>query len=151
MDHDGMNHGGMQMNNESIGMSKKNPMMMHMSFYWGDYATVLFNDWPGNSTGMYILSLVMVFVLSLLVERLGNCSIVKADSAHVAAGIVRSIVHTVKVGLAYLVMLAVMSFNGGIFIAAVLGHGLGYFAFGSQVFIKTDNKNKTTPDSVCAA
>ncbi|XP_026377611.1 copper transporter 1-like [Papaver somniferum] len=115
------------------------------------FNNVLFNDWPGNSTGMYVLSLVVVFVLSLLVEWLGNCSIVRADSAHAAAGIVRSIVHTVRVGLAYLVMLGVMSFNGGIFIVAFLGHGLGYFAFGSQVFIKTDNKNKTTPDSICAA
>ncbi|RZC84245.1 hypothetical protein C5167_047032 [Papaver somniferum] len=125
----GMNHGGMQMN-QTMGMSKKK-MMMHMSFYWGDSATVLFHHWPGDST-----------------EWLGHCSIARADSNHVAAGIVRSIVHTVRVGLAYLVMLAVMSFNGGIFIVAVLGHGLGYFVFGTQVFMKTD-KNKTLPDLGC--
>ncbi|KAI3906678.1 hypothetical protein MKW92_020307 [Papaver armeniacum] len=141
-----MNHGGMQMN-QTMSMSKKK-MMMHMSFYWGDSATVLFHHWPGDSTGMYILSLILVFVLSVFVEWLGHCSIARADSNHVAAGIVRSIVHTVRVGLAYLVMLAVMSFNGGIFIVAVLGHGLGYFVFGSQVFMKTD-KNKTLPDLGC--
>jgi copper transporter 1 len=37
--------------------------------------------------------------------------------------------HAVSVGLAYMVMLAVMSFNGGVSIVAVAGHLVGFFFF----------------------
>ncbi|KAI3988774.1 hypothetical protein MKX01_016345 [Papaver californicum] len=50
---------------------------------------------------------------------MGHCSIVRADSNNVAAGVIRSIVHTVRVGV--------------------------FFAFGSQVTMKTN----TLPDLGC--
>ncbi|KAI3979929.1 hypothetical protein MKX01_042583 [Papaver californicum] len=86
-----------------------------MSFYWGNSATtVLFHHWPGDSYGMYILSLILVFVLSFLVEWLGHF-----------------------LGRPQICE----AFSDGIFIVAVLGHGLGgYFVFGSQVFIKTETR-----------
>lgn len=40
--------------------------------------------------------------------------------------------HGIGVGLLYFVMLAVMTFNIGVLIAAVSGHALGFFFFGSQ-------------------
>ncbi|KAM0952146.1 putative Ctr copper transporter [Dioscorea sansibarensis] len=101
--------------------------LMHMTFYWGKNSAILFTGWPGTSTGMYVLALVLVFVLAVLVEWLGHCRVVAGH------GLVRTAVHTVRVGLAYMVMLALMSFNVGVFIVAVVGHGVGFLIFGSSL------------------
>ncbi|MBA0594575.1 hypothetical protein Gorai_011476 [Gossypium raimondii] len=76
----------------------KKMMMMHMTFFWGKDAEILFSGWSGRRLGGGIL------------------------------------LHAVRVGLAYLVMLAVMSFNGGVFLMAIAGHMLGFLLFGSRVF-----------------
>ncbi|XP_039140629.1 copper transporter 6-like [Dioscorea cayenensis subsp. rotundata] len=99
--------------------------LMHMTFYWGKNSAILFSGWPGTSTGMYVLALVLVFVLAVLVEWLGHCRVA-------ANGLVRTAVHTVRVALAYVVMLALMSFNVGVFIVAVVGHCVGFLIFGSS-------------------
>lgn len=36
-------------------------MMMHMTFFWGNNAQILFPNWPGTHSGMYALALVFVF------------------------------------------------------------------------------------------
>ncbi|KAB2028340.1 hypothetical protein E1A91_D05G098000v1 [Gossypium mustelinum] len=83
----------------------KKMMMMHMTFFWGKDAEILFSGWPG-----------------------------RRGANNVWAGVVQSLLHAVRVGLAYLVMLAVMSFNGGVFLMAIAGHMLGFLLFGSRVF-----------------
>ncbi|XP_060206270.1 copper transporter 6-like [Lycium barbarum] len=103
--------------------------LTHMTFFWSKNAEILFSGWPGTRTGMYVLALICVFVLSLLVEWLSNCNYFKGNKAN---GLVQTFVHGVKIGLAYLLMLAVMSFNVGVFIVVVAGHTLGYFLFGSR-------------------
>ncbi|KAB1225935.1 Copper transporter 6 [Morella rubra] len=113
-------------------------MMMHMTFYWGKEGEILFDCWPGRSTGMYALALLFVFLLGFLVEWLSHCRLIKPGLNHVQAGLVQTTLYTLKIGIAYLVMLGVMSFNGGVFLAAVAGQGLGFLIFGSRIFNKRD-------------
>ncbi|THG07612.1 copper transporter 1-like [Camellia sinensis] len=110
--------------------------LMHMTFYWGKRVQVLFTGWPGNSTAMYALALTFVFALAVIVEWLSQCNLIKPGANRVAAGFFQTGVHTIRGAIAYLVMLAVMSYNGGVFLAAVLGHAVGFAVFGSGVFFK---------------
>ncbi|KAK4441093.1 Copper transporter 6 [Sesamum alatum] len=115
-------------------------MMMHMTFFWGKNAEILFDGWPGyDHLGMYVLALALVFLLALIVEWLSNCNILRgsSSSAHwsaVAVGLLQTLLYAVRIGLAYLVMLAIMSFNAGVFLVAIAGHSIGFFFFGSRAF-----------------
>lgn len=44
--------------------------------------------------------------------------------------ILQSSLHVVRVGVAYLLMLVAMTFNGWLFLAVCIGAGIGYFVFG---------------------
>ncbi|CAI9779079.1 unnamed protein product [Fraxinus pennsylvanica] len=107
------------------------PPFLHL--YWGKDAEILFSGWPDNHSGMYALALVFVFVLAVLVEFLSNLNLVKPGSNRVARVFFQTGFHGIRAGFAYMVVLAVMSFNGGVFIAAVLGHAIGYLIFGSRI------------------
>ncbi|CAL5426773.1 unnamed protein product [Camellia sinensis] len=112
-------------------------MMMHMTFFWGKNALILFPGWPGTDSRMYALALVCVFLFSVLVEWLSYCNLGReGGSNRVASGLTMTAVHAVRVGLANMVMLALMSFNVGVFLVAVAGHALGFFFFGSRIFGK---------------
>lgn len=114
-------------NGTTMTMMMHHKMMMHMTFFWGKDADILFNNWPGGKSGMYVLALVFVFVMAVLVELLSHTRFIKPGSNHVVSGLIKTLLHVLRVGLAYLVMLALMSFNGGVFLVAVLGHALGFF------------------------
>ncbi|CAO2161335.1 unnamed protein product [Urochloa humidicola] len=115
---------------------------IHMTFYWGKDSEILFTLWPGADGGMYAVALVAVFALAILLEFLGSRrldSLLPAAAAagtnrHAAAGAARTVVHAVRVGGAYLLMLALMSFNGGVLLAAVAGHTAGFLAFRAGLF-----------------
>ncbi|XP_009358802.1 copper transporter 1-like [Pyrus x bretschneideri] len=102
-------------------------MNMQMNFHWGNEATILFKGWPNESTGMYILALLFVFVLAFAMEALSAWPVVKSSMNPIVAGITHASIYSVRICMGYLVMLAVMSFNAGIFIVAVAGHTFGYF------------------------
>lgn len=120
-------------------------MMMHMTFFWGKNAEILFSGWPGyDNMGMYVLALVVVFMLAFLVEWLSACKFIKESSNHVAAGFLQTLLHGIRIGLAYMVMLAVMSFNAGVFLVAIAGHATGFFFFGSRVFNSSPESSKTS-------
>jgi len=117
--------------------------MMHMSFFWGDRAVVLFPGWPGaRGAGAYLLCLLFVLALAALTEALAAASrcVARRGAGGGAAGRVPAssaalltAAHAARMGTAYLVMLAVMSFNGGVLLAAVAGHALGFLLARSRV------------------
>ncbi|XP_057984116.1 copper transporter 4-like [Malania oleifera] len=110
---------------------------MHMTFFWGKSAEVLFSGWPGTSSVMYAVALIFVFAMAVLVEWLSHCRLIKPGANAVAAGLFRTALYAVRSGLSYMVMLAVMSYNGGVFLAAVAGHAVGFAVFGRRVFRKS--------------
>ncbi|XAR68882.1 hypothetical protein NMG60_11000286 [Bertholletia excelsa] len=112
----------------------------HVAFYWDDQAEVLFSGWPGDSPGMYALALLLVFALAALVEWLTHLELVKPGANRVASAFFRVGLHAIRAGIIYMVMLAVMSYNAGVFLAAVLGHAVGFLVFGSRVFKKESAK-----------
>ncbi|PHU05344.1 hypothetical protein BC332_26166 [Capsicum chinense] len=112
------------------------PHLWHLSFYWGRNTYFLFPNWPGNNRTMYGLGIIFVFVLAILVEFFSNLKLVKPGSNRGAAVFFQAGVQAIRAGFAYMVMLAVMSYNGGVFIAAILGHAVGYVVFGSPIFKK---------------
>ncbi|KAL0460555.1 UNVERIFIED_CONTAM: Copper transporter 1 [Sesamum latifolium] len=133
-------------------MTSSHHAMMHMTFFWGKNAEILFSGWPGTRTGMYVLALIFVFVLSVIVEWLSHCRRIDVDDrGKFSGGLIRTIVHGVRIGLGYLVMLAVMSFNVGVLIVAVAGHSFGFFLFASRVFKKSgyDSEKGFSPPAGC--
>ncbi|GFY93204.1 copper transporter 1 [Actinidia rufa] len=111
-------------------------MLMHMTFYWGTCAEVLFSGWPGSNRVMYAMALVFVFTLAVLVEWFSRCNLIKPGANRVGLGFFRAGLHAVRIGFTYMLMLALISFNGGVFIAAVSGHAVGFLLFGSRVLGK---------------
>ena len=104
----------------------------HMTFFWSKNSEILFSGWPGTRTGMYVLALLFVFLLSFIAEWL-SCPLRNPKTN----GLTQTLLHGIWVGVAYLVMLAVMSFNVGVLIVAIVGHVLGYFVFGSGLVFKS--------------
>ncbi|GLT66981.1 hypothetical protein SLA2020_393190 [Shorea laevis] len=129
-----------------MGMNQHHHMMMHMTFFWDKNSEILFSGWPGTRAGMYAVALVVVFLMAFLIEWLSHSRFIRPDSDDVVAGITQTLLHGLRVGVAYLVMLAVMSFNGGVFLAAVAGHTLGFFLFGSRVFKRETLPYKNSSD-----
>ncbi|KAF8010780.1 hypothetical protein BT93_J1428 [Corymbia citriodora subsp. variegata] len=112
---------------------------MHGTFSWGSSSEILFSGWPDGRTAMYALALLFVFALCILVEWLSNCRLLLLPAEPGAtAGILRSLLNAVRVGLAHLGMLAVMSFDGGAFLVAVAGQAVGFLAFASGAFGKPE-------------
>ena len=134
----------MSMNdNGSMGMGMDMTPMMQMTFYWGKDALILFNGWPGTNMGMYILALLFVFLLSLIIEALTHYNLTPTKSNRM----MRTMLHTLRVLFSYLVMLAVMSFNIGILLVAVIGHAIGFFVF--RVLKKASEKDSDMPPMAC--
>ncbi|XP_062185462.1 copper transporter 6-like [Phragmites australis] len=111
--------------------------IMQMTFFWGDRAVVLFPGWPGaRGAGAYVLCLLFVLALAALTEALAAVSSWVARrgvGSRASSAALLTAAHAVRMGMAYLVMLAVMSFNGGVLLAAVAGHALGFLLARSRV------------------
>ncbi|KAI3760651.1 hypothetical protein L1987_51049 [Smallanthus sonchifolius] len=102
-------------------------MTMHMTFFWGKDVVMLFNDWPNGKLGMYILALAFVFVVAVAIEVLSDFHAIKKRASPLVSALAQALVYGVRMALAYLVMLSVMSYNIGVFISVVVGHAFGCF------------------------
>ncbi|KAL5226270.1 hypothetical protein ABZP36_014535 [Zizania latifolia] len=132
------------------GMVGRRKRYMHMTFYWGKNSEILFTGWPGASGGMYALALVAVFALAVLHEFLGSSARGLESSASGRLGrrraaAARAGVHAVRVGAAYLLMLALMSFNVGVFLVAVAGHAVGFLAFSARRDRRRNKEEELAP------
>lgn len=121
----------------SPGSMNMQDMVMHMNLYWGKDVIILFQGWPSNNLGMYILALAFVFLLSTLTELISMAPALKpaGTTSPIIDGLTQTIPYTLRIGLSYLVMLSVMSFNLGIFIVVVAGHAFGFFLVKSRELV----------------
>ncbi|CAI9303837.1 unnamed protein product [Lactuca saligna] len=114
-----------------------NMATMHMTFFWGKDVVMLFNDWPNGKLGMYILALAFVFVLAVAVEFFSVFTTIKTGAYTISGCLTQAFVYGFRMGLAYLVMLSVMSYNLGVFIVVVVGHAAGFFLVKYRLSLKT--------------
>ncbi|XP_057957759.1 copper transporter 5.1 [Malania oleifera] len=126
--------------------------MMHMTFYWGRKVTLLFDSWKTNSWTSYAFTLLACLVLAAFYQFLEDRRIKfkllaagrpPAQSPIEAPLLQRKIagwgpakfagafLFGINSAIGYLLMLAVMSFNGGVFIAVVAGLAIGYLLYRS--------------------
>ncbi|GJP50507.1 hypothetical protein CLOM_g9670 [Closterium sp. NIES-68] len=150
-------------------------MGMHMTFYWGVDATILFSSWHTRTLPQYCIALALVALSSIAYEGLNSLRInvaagklARANSTvtdeftttPLLTGTSRppaqlswmdklplSLLYIATSALAYLLMLSAMSFNGGIFLAIVAGLGVGHFMFGLN---RASLASQANAESCCA-
>ena len=128
------------------------PMTMSMTFSQSSDVVLLFDWWHPRSGGEYALSLCAIFAICLLQEWLVARRAIRAAQSvghsspaestplftearpppRRTAAMERAIVHLVYAGsvaLGFLLMLLVMSFNGGVFLTVVAGLSTGHALF----------------------
>ncbi|KAK2645205.1 hypothetical protein Ddye_020400 [Dipteronia dyeriana] len=137
--------------------------MMHMTLYWGIKVTILFDSWKTTNWLGYILTLLALFLISTFYQymedrrhRFKSLSSAKPSPAPSAvtpllvkssrassARFATAVLFGVNSAIGYMLMLAIMSFNGGVFLVVVLGLSVGYYLFRSaeeeEVAVVADN------------
>ncbi|XWS17574.1 hypothetical protein CRYUN_Cryun33cG0078800 [Craigia yunnanensis] len=131
--------------------------MMHMTFYWSRQVTLLFSSWRTDSWLSYALTLLACVLASVFYQYLEHVRyrvrwggkptdgtveepfLLQPKGA--GAGnrgkwsvgkIMGGVLFGLSSALGYLLMLAIMSFNGGVFLAIVLGLTVGFLVFRSE-------------------
>ncbi|KAF9680384.1 hypothetical protein SADUNF_Sadunf06G0115500 [Salix dunnii] len=126
--------------------------MMHMTLYWGIRVTLLFDSWKTDSWFSYLLSLLACFLFSAFYQYLEdrrirlkaiavsnppqqpqtvNVPLLTPKRLASSAKFATALLFGINSAIGYLLMLAIMSFNGGVFLAIVLGLTVGYLLFRS--------------------
>ena len=155
-------------------------MMMHMSFWKGTDVIFLFDKWSPQNQTTYIFGLVGVFVAGMFLQLLTHLQehvkwkrwfdqVQKSLSCNDLAithtltvdvplsfKLIQIVVHFLTVLLAYFIMLLIMTYNVGVFIAVVLGIFCGHLL---TAFYKKDlrrdmkdllSQNQCSMDKSCA-
>eukprot|EP00245_Coleochaete_scutata_P014637 TRINITY_DN630_c0_g1_i3.p1 TRINITY_DN630_c0_g1~~TRINITY_DN630_c0_g1_i3.p1 ORF type:complete len:220 (-),score=26.75 TRINITY_DN630_c0_g1_i3:690-1349(-) len=159
MDH--TNHGdGSGMGSDGGGMNHKVDMhmSMHMSFFWGKEATILFDWWVTHTWAQFLFSWLAIFVFCvfhewLLTQRImlstppkttpmGDNLLPSNSEASVSSPrrpltlsparkrMMVTALYVANITSSYLIMLVVMTFNAPLFLSVVLGLSTGFAVFG---------------------
>lgn len=144
--------------------------MMHMTFYWGRKVTLMFDSWKTDSWSGYAISLFICFLIALsyqyLEDRRIQFKLISSPSSphnfttllhpKLAAGgrwsparFAGAILFGINASIGYLLMLAVMSYNGGVFLAVVVGLAVGYLLFRSGDGNDVAGEDEVAMDSPC--
>ncbi|XVE53977.1 hypothetical protein DITRI_Ditri03aG0045700 [Diplodiscus trichospermus] len=138
--------------------------MMHMTLYWGKDVTLLIDSWKTDSWLSYLLTLLACFLFSsfyqymedrrLSFRSLASSNTPQPSSAdagvpllpnyHRSAKFATAVLFGINSAIGYILMLAIMSFNGGVFLAIVLGLAVGYF------FFRCADEEAVVVENVCA-
>ncbi|MBA0668835.1 hypothetical protein Goklo_001713 [Gossypium klotzschianum] len=135
--------------------------MMHMTFYWSRQVTLLFTSWRTDSWPSYALTLLACVLASAFYQYLeyvryrvrrgrkpteGTAEepfLLRSKGAGMVGKIAGGVLFGLSSALGYLLMLAVMSFNGGVFLAVILGLTVGYLVFRGEDDDQTAGLNST--------
>ncbi|KAH1033288.1 hypothetical protein J1N35_045462 [Gossypium stocksii] len=110
--------------------------MMHMTFYWSRQVTLLFTSWRTDSWPSVAGSR----------PTEGTAEepfLLRPKGAGMVGKIAGGVLFGLSSALGYLLMLAVMSFNGGVFLAVILGLTVGYLVFRGEDDDQTAGLNST--------
>lgn len=128
--------------------------MMHMTFYWSRQVTLLFDSWSTTTWLSYALTLLACLIVPAFYQYLEDLRVrlrlassaakasdpiqapllrgkLSAGGKFSAVNLAGSVNFAVNSAIGYMLMLAVMSFNGGVFVAIVVGLAVGYLLFRS--------------------
>ncbi|GLT74304.1 hypothetical protein SLA2020_461090 [Shorea laevis] len=120
--------------------------MMHMTLYWGKQVTLLFDSWTTDSWLSYSLTLLACFLFASFYQymedrRIRFKSLASANSPSTTTPLLykmrrfkpaqaaSAVLFGFNSAIGYLLMLSIMSFNGGVFLAIVSGLTVGYLLF----------------------
>uniref|UniRef100_A0A0D6QT51 Copper transport protein n=1 Tax=Araucaria cunninghamii TaxID=56994 RepID=A0A0D6QT51_ARACU len=145
--------------------------MMHMTFYWGVEVTLLFDGWRTRTPLQYWASLLVLAVASVFHEyvvsvrahlrqyttegKQAEDEIVMGSRERLVRQFKKractvkaaeSMLFAVNALLGYLLMLAAMSFNGGVVVAIVVGLTTGFLCFRSGNYVAQEEELRLSSD-----
>ncbi|GIL78224.1 hypothetical protein Vretimale_7597 [Volvox reticuliferus] len=144
---------------ESSSDLHQHTMPMAMFFEYGSKTTLWFSSLRTDTPASYIAALLGLGLLAFVHEGLtayrsarssyplhsiDQLDLLREPKLAVAAGasfnsterLVQAGLHVASMGLSYMLMLAVMSMNFGVFVAVLLGFGVGFYMYhGERLFL----------------